>query len=872
MARRASLRQLDAEVRGELRNAGIDPRHATVSLHEPLDREHARNSRRYAQVVPQDMQFEFARATLDLDDAHRSALVAHEVGHVIEYRRKGRHSEADADRAAKRELGMPICYDRRWPGKGLQVDCRARNPARRPLPIARIVWDVDEEVVWLASPFPMATKKIPWVQRHETDRAPLEIVRLDELRGTQPDVTQRGVALYTDTPPGCRRGSEDECPVVLRTPKGEMLIQDGHHRLAAAWLRGDETATARVVDTGGAMSNPKRAANPSGYAVLARMNKWQWPVDLEAVTRDESDARVRARGRDVPHYEPLTYTKTKAEAEDFKRAVEDMKIEVFRVSDGTIVYRGSLLGFSDDPAASRLPFLARGRLYDVMRQPESALSKGKGALVVRRANPRRRNAAKGKTTWVCVPGEWLKEGMIVQAPKWVVDFDPDKGRVDPDDPYRGVKVPWKKFWGSKTPPTRLRVLAWTDDGESELVGLNADGSEQKNYVDQNTADYPPVWLVDVDSIDMDESTRRATLRQGVYPPDYDENPVEGFTQAEAGDVFDVAHECARKVADDSPNADVVFENYFDPEKHDPKAVTVRFKFVPRVPTQRHLSLVRNPKVRGFTANTVELLRTEFERCAGRKLESMRLWARYEPAKPSPRGVPIRMTVKQRSAQQSDLFGNPRARTRNPIRVGDHVRLVGTPKWWRKGDPIQYRVDQIRPRAREGYLLDNGRWVGLGMIVDAGAMAHPRRETNKRSKGRNRNATVMVGEIVAIELDENDLAALDADASTVNPRRRRNDDDESEDRERGWSVYRDHRYAVTQDADGYYWAHVEGPMDGQGVNDEWSLDFTSRGEAVTAAKEAIDRWHRKDNGRRRVRNPLPGIRARRIGNRIANGGL
>jgi hypothetical protein len=93
---------------------------AEVWLWDPLDREHAKNPRRYAQVIPELRRFEFARAMLQLPRCHRLGLLAHEIGHVLD----PSASEVGADRIAGQVLGVKIGYDRRWPGKGLQV---ARN-------------------------------------------------------------------------------------------------------------------------------------------------------------------------------------------------------------------------------------------------------------------------------------------------------------------------------------------------------------------------------------------------------------------------------------------------------------------------------------------------------------------------------------------------------------------------------------------------------------------------------------------------------------------------------------------------------------------------------------------------------------------------
>lgn len=105
-----------AELAEMLLRGGLDPRQAKLRWPQELDFEHWEHPRRYAQVHVPTMTFEFAHAVLWLHDSHRIGLLAHEVGHVLT---DGTTEEA-ADRAAERVLYVPIVYDLRWPGKGLQ--------------------------------------------------------------------------------------------------------------------------------------------------------------------------------------------------------------------------------------------------------------------------------------------------------------------------------------------------------------------------------------------------------------------------------------------------------------------------------------------------------------------------------------------------------------------------------------------------------------------------------------------------------------------------------------------------------------------------------------------------------------------------------
>lgn len=98
-----------------------DLRDFDIVLEPSVTAEHEKNPRRYAQVTANDdpPQFEFAEQTLRLPWPHRLGLYAHEVGHVLDPDPK--KTEPGADQTALKALGIRVGYDRRWPGKGLQV-------------------------------------------------------------------------------------------------------------------------------------------------------------------------------------------------------------------------------------------------------------------------------------------------------------------------------------------------------------------------------------------------------------------------------------------------------------------------------------------------------------------------------------------------------------------------------------------------------------------------------------------------------------------------------------------------------------------------------------------------------------------------------
>lgn len=126
-------KQLEQQVRRACRDADLD---GPVTVHPwiPIEEREAA-ARDHAYVYPDTLDFWFSSKVLALSAEHRKAIVAHEVGHCLAQKHWGSSTEDEADAAAEQWLGTKICYDRGWPGKGLQVTCaRARNPSSYELP------------------------------------------------------------------------------------------------------------------------------------------------------------------------------------------------------------------------------------------------------------------------------------------------------------------------------------------------------------------------------------------------------------------------------------------------------------------------------------------------------------------------------------------------------------------------------------------------------------------------------------------------------------------------------------------------------------------------------------------------------------------
>ena len=87
-----------------------------------------------------------------------------------------------------------------------------------------------------------------------THKAPVGTVRLDKLNGIQQTINRERLGQHLANPrligdgtraPG--HGGLIDLPVVVRLG-GKLIIHDGHHRLSAAQLRGDQTARCRFID------------------------------------------------------------------------------------------------------------------------------------------------------------------------------------------------------------------------------------------------------------------------------------------------------------------------------------------------------------------------------------------------------------------------------------------------------------------------------------------------------------------------------------------------------------------------------------------------------------------------------------------------
>jgi len=119
--------------------------------------------------------------------------------------------------------------------------------------------------------------EVPWKNAREMTReveaAPVQQIELKGLLATEPSVKRGLVRAFVENPqlvpPGQRNmaGTLEDLPVVV-SHGGRRYIQDGHHRLAAKRLAGQQTALARVVEM------PQWISKTPPWRVEHRGDKW----------------------------------------------------------------------------------------------------------------------------------------------------------------------------------------------------------------------------------------------------------------------------------------------------------------------------------------------------------------------------------------------------------------------------------------------------------------------------------------------------------------------------------------------------------------------------------------------------------------------
>ena len=134
--RRVELAQLEAEVKGMMATLRLEP--GTIMVWSDAAERRA-GKRDFAMVDLRTGDMLFSPRVFALSAEYRTALIAHEIGHLLAWGNWGDDSEDGADRAASAFLGVDITYDKAFGGKGLQ---RCAGKALIPNPLREKDFDL----------------------------------------------------------------------------------------------------------------------------------------------------------------------------------------------------------------------------------------------------------------------------------------------------------------------------------------------------------------------------------------------------------------------------------------------------------------------------------------------------------------------------------------------------------------------------------------------------------------------------------------------------------------------------------------------------------------------------------------------------------
>ena len=151
-------------------------------------------------------------------------------------------------------------------------------------------WDDGTVVEWVESPFPKLNRKVELPRGQDSDNAPTDVVVLNNLHGSQTRVTKAGLRKDAE--------SDRKLPLVVQS-NGIQYIQDGHHRLTKAKLRGDETTQVRLVklDDIPLSSPPSAVSNETNQGQLDDTSPVFSREEI-TVSKPKISRRKRATGTD----------------------------------------------------------------------------------------------------------------------------------------------------------------------------------------------------------------------------------------------------------------------------------------------------------------------------------------------------------------------------------------------------------------------------------------------------------------------------------------------------------------------------------------------------------------------------------------------
>lgn len=147
-------------------------------------------------------------------------------------------------------------------------------------------WDDGTVVEFVKSPFPKLSQRVESPREVDIARAKTIEVKLDDLYGTQSEITRNGLEKPRDDSSGL--------PLIVKS-NGVQYIQDGHHRLAADKMAGKTSAKVRFVDLDASEAKPAPKSEAAPKPAAAEPEKTYTP-EKKTVAGETTRATMPAGG------------------------------------------------------------------------------------------------------------------------------------------------------------------------------------------------------------------------------------------------------------------------------------------------------------------------------------------------------------------------------------------------------------------------------------------------------------------------------------------------------------------------------------------------------------------------------------------------
>jgi 2'-5' RNA ligase len=250
---------------------------------------------------------------------------------------------------------------------------------------------------------------------------------------------------------GCKRSPEIEC--IWADGRGRAWFCERHFDawaakdtdggLPKAIVKQRRVPDGVVGEKYGEYPEAKTAAGAQ-FIVVSAKGPGQWPTDPVQVMSRERALDYQSAGVVIAGF------RTEREAEEFADKMRDAAIDV-TAPDGTIVFSGRLLDFSDLAPRLGLRFVDRGRLLQILHRPTTVIGSGRRQMTVTR------RAGKTAKATGCKTGDGHSVGLFIPLPRDLAKKFPSLGEND-DSPSHVTFLYIGDFKGKRKQERLVAVL------------------------------------------------------------------------------------------------------------------------------------------------------------------------------------------------------------------------------------------------------------------------------------------------------------------------------------------------------------------------------------------------------------------------------